>query len=342
MSYRRPPTYIRNDLLTPGGYGQLGLNAQAIEAAFRAEHIESTGEHNTALIPRTLGTIYWDGSKYNSVGFNSDASLPGTAAVNGRFTLNLAASRYVKDTGPLFLQNASATGSSLPCLSWGQWVDDTHVTIYSTYWNGSLGVAGGSWFTGGEEASFHLGVHSQELSQAAPGSFGQPLLAHQGLRASSDTYVNKLVSASADLELALRVGHASGVHDTREIQKLWAHAQWNGLSYGIVDQQASRSFDGAGIASISAVSTGIAEVVFDAQMSTVQYQVFVDVDYARLTGDDDDYFIACVPFTNNTTWTGNTLRSFRIYLYKRYLDGSGVEYFDRASDVDFYLWVAHP
>jgi hypothetical protein len=335
MAYRRPPTYIRNDLLTPAGYGQLGLNAQALEAAFRAEHIESTGEHNTPLIPRTLGTMYWDGSKYVGIDFNTDVSYATTAA-NGRLRLGLVANRYSKDSGPLFLQNASATGSTKPCLSWGQWNDDTHVTIYSTYWNGTLGSPGGSWYTLGEDCSFHLGIHTEKILQAAPVSFGAPLLSRQGLRAGSGTtYVNKLVSGTTDLEVALRVEHANGAHDTVKIQKLWAHAQWDGYHYGIVDQQASRSFDGGGIASIDAVSSGIAEVLLDAPLASTNYQVFVDVDYARLTGDEDDYFIACVPFT------GTSARSFRIYLYKRYLSGGGVEYFDRASDVDFYIWVGH-
>jgi len=330
--YRKPPTYARKDLLTPGNYNQLAQNAAELEAAFRAEHIESSGEHNTPLIARTLGTVLRSGGAYSLQSFNADASLAGGAGVYnpavGKVIVTLASDRYETNAGPIEAQNASESGDTRPTLTWARWFDDTRVEIYSTYWNGTLGVAGsGFWAAGGEDVSVHLGVHSKALGVGARTNFGAPLQARKGLRAGSGTtYANQLIQGGADLELALRVNHDAGAHNCREVSRSWAHVQWNGADWEIIDSE------GSDILSVSKGASGRCDVEIT-NHSDPTYQVFIDVDYARLSGSTDDYFVCSAPADNRGDDT------FNLFFYERLIDGSGVEYFDRGDEVDFHLWL---
>lgn len=341
MSYRKPAAYARKDLLTPGNYNQLGTNARVLDNAFRLEHVGTTGEHNAAFICRTMGTARLSsGPVYDLIGFDGDVSLAtGHNPQVGRIILTLAAARFEKNKAPILVQNASATGVNLPTLSYAKWVSDTSVEVFSTYWNGTLGVAGsGFWeleaYGGGEDASVHVGIFGPALAAGALRDFGAPLLSNQGLRAGSySTYVNQLIQGSADLEAALREAHAAGVHDVRPIPKAWAHVQWDGARYAIVDQACASTFDGAAISSVEAIGDGIAEVVFAGSMASGLYQTFIDVDYPRLGGAASDCFIASVPMAHQLQ------HSARVYFYKKALGGGGEEYFDRDGGVDFHIWL---
>jgi len=353
MGYQQPPAYARKDLLTPGNYNQLLLNARALERALRLEHKEN-GEHNSPLITRTVGTVRLAaGPVYSLGGFDGDVTLgPGYNPQVGHLLLTLAGNRYRPNAAPILVQNASVTGASLPCLSSAKWVLDPNnivsltvpslyatLEVFSTYWNGTLGVPGsGNWalvaYGGGQDAQLHLAVHGPLLTTGSLLDFGGPLQSRQGLRAEeTDRYANQLIQGSADLEAALRVAHTAGVHDARTIPKAWAHVQWNGSRYVIVDQECSPTFDGGYIASVENIGTGIAEVVFASNMATQFYQVFVDVDYPRLYGEAADYFIANVPEQYQLQ------QAFQLYFYERLLTGGGVEYFDRNGAVDFHLWI---
>lgn len=340
MSYRKPAAYARKDLLTPGGCNQLRTNARILDQAFRGEHRASTGEHNTPVIARTMGSVQLTGGVYSLTGFDSPTGEDVTLGVGhnpavGRVHLTLAADRFAANSAPILVQNSATTGASLPCLSYARWESDTEIQVFSTYWNGTLGVAGsGQWEiaagAGGLDSPFHLGIHGPALGTGAAIDFGPPSLRFEGLRADNASELNQ---GSADLELALRAYHTAGAHDAPAIAKAWAHVQWTGSHYSILDQACAATFDGAAISSVNATSSGLAEVVFAAPMVNAFYQAFVTVDYPRITGAPSDYFIACVP------WARQFDRSLSVYLYKRLLDGGGVEYFERNGAVDFHLWI---
>lgn len=332
MTFRRPPAYARNDVLTPGNYSQLRTNNQELQAAFRAEHVEATGEHNTLMVPRAVGTARSDsGPAWTLIGFNSDVSAP--AVYDRDLYLNLAAGRYEKDGGPVQVQNASDRGPTRPTLSMARWFDDTRVEVMSSFWGGTLGVSGsGFWAgTGDDSGHFHLSVTGRLLSPGAFGDFGGPLLPRQGLRSPN---VGQLVQGAATLEGGFRVAHTAGAHDIREIAKGWAHVQWTGSAFSIIDQHVSPRFDGGYFTTAALVSTGIVDVLWAAPLNTTNYQVFIDVDYSRMLGDPNgDYYLVSAPLSTMTK------QGVRLFIYKRLLDGAGVEYFDRGNAIDFHLWL---
>lgn len=347
--YRRPQTYARKDLLSPGGYNQLSQNAQALDTALRVEHT-ADGAHNSPLIARTVGTVQVAaGPVYSLLGFNGDVSLDaGFNPVVGRVVLTLPQSRYFTSL-PVCAQNASATGASLPCLTTARWLSPPGVNpflvsgqieVFSTYWNGTLDTPGsGSWaitaYGGGQDASFHLLVHGDPTGAGAVRTYGQPLVSRQGNRAGTgSTYTNQLIQGTADLEAALRAEHTGGTHDLASIPKCWAHVQWNGSRYVILDQEASPNFTGGAISSVELVDDGVAEVVFVSTIDNVlQAQMFVDVDYPRLYGSTADYHIACCPQGYKL---GNVAT---VFFYKKLLSGAGEEYWTRDGGTDFHVWV---
>jgi hypothetical protein len=344
MAYRNPRTFARKDLLTPGDYNQLIYNARELETALRAEHTVD-GEHNVPHIARSVGQVRYSGG-YSLVGFGGDVSLgAGHNPVVGRLRLTMAADRYAKNAAPVLVQNTSATGITWPCLTMVRWVDDVTVETLSVYWHTDGFVPDGIWeatvYGGSEDATFNLAVHGPLLATGAIMDFGAPLLTRQGLRAATgSTYVNQLIQGSADLEAALQAAHATGAHDVRGIPKAWAHVQWTGSRYVILDQACSASFDGSSISSVEVVGDGVAEVVFASPMSTGFYQTFVDVDYPRAYSTTagfpllttNNYFIACVPETYSLQ------QSTRIYFYMRYYD-TGIEKWVGANGTDFHLWI---
>lgn len=365
MPYRRPQAYARKDLLTPGGYNQLGRNARLLDQAFRAGH-SIDGEHNSANIARTVGTVERDGSFYELLGFDGDVTLNGASStpfgsvanpVAGKVLLTLPASRF-SGRRPVLVQNASETGATLPCLTSANWlagpsssdnlteilggggVQDPKVEVYSTYWNGTLGVAGsGQWeivaYGGGEDASFHLLAHGPRLPSGNTRDFGAPLLARQGMRADGNSYTNVLIQGSADLEAELRVEHTAGVHDARPIPKAWAHVQWSGSRYTILDQHCLGTFGGGRIASVEIGDTsGRVDVTFAAPMVNRFFQTFVQADFPRVSGAATDIFIACAPLSYQTAW------GLSLFLYKKLIsDPGGQEYFERNGACDFHVWI---
>jgi hypothetical protein len=333
--YRKPPTFVRNDLLTAGTYNQMRENAAVLRNALRFEHVNSSGEHNTPLIARTLGTVLCAaGPTYSLQGFNADASLAsGHNPSAGKLILTLAGSRgYEKDKGIIQVQNASNNGDVQPCLSWARWASDDKVEIYSNRWAGTLGsTVDGAWDSA-DNASFFVGVHGRRLPVGTPNDFGPPLQRGDGLRAGSGTtYANQLIQGCADLQVSMDVGHTAGAHDTREIAKYWAHVQWDGADFTVLDEEASPTFDAGGV-TFSSPSAGICIGSFTTSLASNNYQVFIDVDYGRLSGSPDDYFIACVPEDEISS------ADFTVYLYKKFVS-SGIEYYDRSNEVDFHVWV---
>lgn len=331
------PAFRRKDLLSSARYSQLLANTVHVRDHFRAEHLEATGEHNSTEIARALGSVIVNaGPAYTLSGFSGDVTLKDTYnPAIGTVILSLAGNRYLKDMGPLLVQNASGRGDGAPALSWAEWTSDTAVTVYSTYWSGTLGSAVDCrWITvTGEDSSFHLGIHGPRLPSGAAGSVGGMLGRTNGLRAPTlSTYFNQLVQEGADLQVRADVAHTAGVHDAQEISKAWAHVQWNGSSFDVVAQEATSTFDAGQISGVAASSTGILDVSFLGSLATSNYQAFVDVDYARTGGTVDDYFIAVPPFDERRP-TG-----FRLYLYKKFTS-AGVEYWDRSSAADFYVSI---
>ncbi len=255
--------------------------------------------------------------------------------------------RYVTNAAPILVQNASTSGAVRPCLSTAWWTDagglldvPPTVELLQLAWSGTLGVPGsGFWsitgYGGSEDASVHVAVHGPLIAGGTLLSLGAPRYGGEGLRADApDSDANALIAGTATLELALREAHADGVHDVRTIPKAWAHVQWQGSRYVIVDQECSPTFDGGAISSVELLSAGIAQVVFaDGLVDASKYQVFVTPDYARLAGEASDVFIIDAPRDYQLA------HAQTLFLYKRALDGSGVEYFNRESACDFHLWI---
>ncbi len=75
MGFQSLPSYARKDLLTPGAYTRLLLNARALEAGLLAEHT-AEGEHAMPHFCRSVGTVnVAAGPVYSLVGFDGDATL---------------------------------------------------------------------------------------------------------------------------------------------------------------------------------------------------------------------------------------------------------------------------
>lgn len=335
------PGFKRKDSLTAQRVGQLRDNIALQQQAFRKEHIERTslgfianGEHNSPLIARGAGTLAWSGSAYSLVGF------PGTVALASGHNPQIGAVIFTVELGvfesafPVMVQNASNTGATSPCLSWGDWMDTSRFRTFSTYWTGTLGVSGsGFWTSAGDDANLHVAIHSSAQSVGQAAGLGGSITRQNGLRSgSTSTYFNAMIQTAADLQYLLDREHRNGVHNIRQIPKASCHVIWTGSAHAIVAQDVCATFDGAYFSGISSGGTGIIDITFAAPLATTNYQVFVDVDYARSTGAPSDYRIICAPRSSIG------LSGFRLYVYKRLLN-AGVEYFDRASDVDFYVWV---
>ncbi len=335
MPYKKLPAYARKDLLTGGAYGQLRTNGYLMERVHGLEHL-TTGEHNTPLIARTLGTVLVAaGPTYSLSGFNSDASLGSShnPAV-GQLVLTLASGRCEKDRGAIMVQSAGNDSDTRPEVAWARWFDDRRVEVFTTYWNGTLGVAGGSWAAGGSDSAFHVGVHGRTLPRSTPLDWGAPLQQRaNGLRVSS---ANPLIQASADVQAAMDATHTDGVHDAREIAKAWAHVQWNGSTFDIADQECSDTFDGARFTAFDLTATGIINCKFQSSLASTGYQVFVDVDYSRQVGASSDYYLCSVPANEHA------VGSFNLYFYTQAFDGGfspPLEYWTRANAIDFHVWV---
>ena len=351
MPFRRPQTYARKDLLTPGGYNQLGRNARLLDQALRVEHT-AAGEHNSPTIARTVGTVLASPvPSYSLIGFDGDVSLgAGHNPAVGKVVLTLPRERFGVEL-PVVVQNASVTGADLPCLTTAFWVVrlqsvieallvDKEIEVYSCFWDGVLDTPGsGAWtavaYGGGEDATFHLAAHGLSLGVGSVRTFGQPLLARQGNRAGGgSTYTNQLIQGGADLEAAFRTEHTGGAHDLRSIPKCWAHVQWNGSRYVILDQEASPNWSGGSISSVELVSAGVADVVFTRSMNHTFWQMFIDVDYPRLYGSTADYFIACCPEQYQLGNVGT------VFFYKKLLSSpAGEEYWTRDGGCDFHVWI---
>lgn len=333
MRYRKPPAFVRNDLLTAQAMAQLQAhNGPALEEAFRREH-RANGEHNSLLFARTLGTVLCAaGPTYTKQGFNGDASLEtGHNPSVGKLILTLAAARY-NTFGLVQAQNASDDGANLPHLTWARMFDDTRAEFYSSSWVGTLGSSADAAWTA-EDGAFHAAAHGPSLDVGSLLDFGTLLQPRRhGLRT---VRANPLIQASADLQVALDVGHTAGVHDVRELPKAWAHVQCDsgGAGFTIIDSEVSAEFDAGDFDTVDIDSTGVLNVTFTGALATDDYQVFVDVDYSRLNGDPEDYFICCAPQAERSTG------DFFLYFYKQFFDGSDLEYWDRSHEVDFHIWV---
>lgn len=329
MPFTTFPTFVRKDPLSAQRVNQLRDNLYLVQETLRAEHVESTGEHNAPHFARRVSTVF--GSVHD---FSGDVATT-VATAEGITDVNLtSAGRFQAGVAPVLVQNASTRGSSLPCISWADWVSDTQVRVMHDWWNGTLGTPGGTWRGGNEEQPyFHLAIHGPALAQPSRGGLGGVRARTHGLRAETpDADWNAMQQTAADLQVAIDVEHEVGVHDIREFAKAWCHVMWTGSSFVIVDQLASTRFTGGHFAAVSGVGTGKVDLVWADAMPDTKLQIFVDVDYSRAVGSPDDYFIACVP-QNELAAT-----SCRIYLYQRLLN-SGVEYFDRANACDFYVWL---
>jgi hypothetical protein len=338
MIYNKPPDLARKDALTPQLYNRMRDNGRYVEAEFRSEHIRSSGEHNTPLIARTLGTLRYSAG-YSLQGFNSDAVLAGDVGVYnpsvGRVFITLPFSRgYSASDNVLMVQNASATGASVPCFSDARFFDDRHVEVYSYKWNAALGAAG-SWL--GEDASSYVAVHGEVLQQGPLEDFGGARGGGQGLRV---TDYNKVVQGYADLEVAYDVAHrdnfASGSHNVREVARSWAHVQFDGTSaYTIVEEKHDDSE--TRVVSITRSSAGQLLVTLNVAVATPM-QVFVDCDWSRLTAGalNTDLFMGCVVNEGGGSWPD----VIPLYIYKRGKSGNDDTW--ARGDTDFQIWIHTP
>jgi hypothetical protein len=323
MPYKKLPTYARKDLLTGAAYGQLRTNGYLMERVHGREHL-ATGEHNTPMVARTLGTVLVAaGPTYSLSGFNSDASLGSShnPAV-GKLVLTLAAGRYEKDRGAIMVQSAGTAGDTRPELVWARWFDDRRVEVFTTYWDTN------AWAAGGVDSAFHIGVHGRTLARSTPLDWGTLLQQRaNGLRVSS---ANPLIQASADVQVAMDAAHTDGVHDVREVAKAWAHVQHNGSTYDIADQECSDTFDGVRFTGFDITATGVINCKFQSSLASTGYQVFVDVGYST------NHYICCAPVDERAAG------SFKLYFYIQSFNAffsPAQEEWDPANALDFQVWV---
>lgn len=337
MPFHPLPTFARKDALNGTRYRQLRENTSAVQKLLRGEHIEASGEHNTPMVARTMGSLLYSAG-YTLDGFNADVSLAGGAGVYnpavGKVLLTLAANRYDSDEGSLMVQNGSPTGATKPCITSARFVSDTVVELYSLSLTSALNSAN-AWAA--EDASVYVGVHSLALEVGAMAGTGRPLATEQGLRAATlDTNYSRLIQTGADLQVAFDLNHTDGEHDCREVAKCWAHIQWDGSDYNVLEQDFSNNCE---IQTIT--RSGAGQLLIELTgAQTAPLQVFVEPDYAREDGGIiTDHVIGCVPEDLLST------SDFELFLYERSIDldfmsapATATQVWNRA-DSDFYVWI---
>lgn len=318
--YGAIPAPLRNDALTPQKYSRVRDNWGWLQEQFGVEHVFLTGEHNSPVIARTLGTVnVAGGPTYTLQDFNADASLSGGAgAYNpavGRLIITLPGSpRYQSPTMAAWCQNASATGVNAPCLTAARVVGDDTVEFYSYTMNAGLNVAQ-TWVA--EDATFFAGIHSLLISPGAPSTFGGLRTRGQGLRSAD---LSQLIQGQGDVVQGFAATHKisgsiPGAHNTREIARTVAAISWD--STNLLYRLSMTDYDSpaAAIDSIAYNGTGQLTVSLAGDVGT-NIQVFATPLYVPSVGADgfiDSIGNVCVPKSNISNSSGRT--TFDVFLY---------------------------
>jgi len=309
----------RKDPLGPGYFNALAMNQTALDDFHVAEHLDS-GEHNAAEIARTMGRIRYNAGAYSLEGFNGYASGTTNPAV-GDVQLVLNAGAFVSTSMAVDCTNMSETGSSKPCMTTVNVVDDTHVEFFSKYLSTALGVAGNTWTD--EDCNLSVGVHSLPLVGDAYTAVSIPALLSREAWLTKTNY-NNLVTADSQLRARYLTTHtAAGAHNVREVAKASGYIYYSGGTY-------VAAADAVNFGTVTKNGTGDVTVAYGSTL-TSPVQVFVQVSYPRTAGLSTGFAIYGLGCPRSTCTTTDV----RLYFYGY---STSTNTWSRA-DCDFLLSV---
>jgi hypothetical protein len=328
MGFPPLPTYVRNDPYGPSGHNQVLERQDWLYDFLAVEHDPASGEHNTPHVPRSLGTVTWDGVKYGTSGFNSYVTSADAGSV-GTCIITLASGVFDDEQGVLEVQPCDDTGGTdnHPWLATAKFEDDTTVRVHLRKNTAGLNAQQAFALTDGP---FFIGIRNKALPFSAPRSSA----AHRrsrgdGFEVDSSNWNPMVQDAGANRKATLVAHTSAGLHNAREISKAWGYVKYDSANTRY--QFAAHQGLGAGVVR---VAQGQIRVYLASCVPAIvaPVQGFAQAVGANTDGSDHTGLrVAHVP-------TGSCVAaSVDVFLYESYV--SGAEYRWRAVDGDFFVRV---
>ncbi len=250
MGYSKLPAKAWKDPLGPTYLGHLRSNISFLQYLAGAEHIITTGEHNSLEVPRVVRGI----SGTTVVPSSSDI----TAVTNpsaGKYVLTLASGRF--DAADIRVQLNPLDPN--PAKGSYKVVSSTSIEVYMFRMTSSFAEGSGeAWAL--TNMGFSIAIHSKPLSGGAwnvlPGPFvrGQNGGGLTGFETSPVPAWTRYVEEMSEIQRVLIVAHTTaGEHNVSEVAKVSGLVTWNGSSYATTSTT---------ITSLTRVSAGYIEVNF--------------------------------------------------------------------------------
>lgn len=311
MAFLDLATKARKDPLGPVFLSALKNNLALLRSLMQVEHMTS-GEHNVLRVPRAVVSVDWGGASYSISPSSADVTAVSNPAT-GTVRLTLAANRFTSNIR-CQLNYKGTNVDTKPFILGCKITSATSVDIFIKKLTSALG-AGNAWAAA--DGSIDVALHSDPLSKGAWST--TPALPLRGDTLTRTDW-NNVVQAQGDMNAALKAGHASGLHNVREVAKGYAHVL---VAAGAASFSGTTGSHSSNVTSVSRTSTGIVAVTHGSY--TTPTQNFVCPDYARTSGSDPALFVAQAAQTSATVTT--------VYTYK--YDTGGRTW--ALADCDFFL-----